>query len=207
MQEAQQHLMLQQRKKRKIWISSDFHFSHSNIIKFCPESRGQFQSVDEMGETLVNNLNSDISVDDTLIIVGDIGFGKPAVTCDYLNRINGKKIIVWGNHDTRLRYSTEFASVKNIIGAYDYLEFTHIIDDKKHHICVMHFPLMEWHRKHHGAINLFGHKHTPASKNIPTNRSMDIGIDGGMMRPHLVDNLCITLSEIPFKDIRYAAVD
>ena len=198
MQEAQQHLMLQQRKKRKIWISSDFHFSHSNIIKFCQESRGQFQSVDEMGETLVNNLNSDISVDDTLIIVGDVGFGKPAVTCDYLNRINGKKIIVWGNHDTRLRYSTEFASVKNIIGTYDYLEFTHIIDDKKHYICVMHFPLMEWHRKHHGAYHFFGHKHTPASKINPTSRAIDIGIDGGNMRPHHIDALCLKLNPIPY---------
>lgn len=198
MQKTQQHLLLQNRKKHKIWISSDFHFSHGNIIKYCPESRGHFTNADEMNDTIINNMNSHISTDDTLIIVGDIGFCKPPEICSYLNRINGKKVIVWGNHDSRLRYSEELASVQNVIGTHDYLEFSHEVNGAKHYICVMHFPMLEWHRKHHGAMHFFGHRHTPYSKNIPTIRSMDIGLDGGMLMPHLLDNLCLKLSDLPF---------
>ena len=207
MQKAQQHLLLQQRKKNKIWISSDFHFSHSNVIKYCGESRGHFTSVDEMNEALIDNFNNLLTECDTLIIVGDIGFAKPTEICEYLNRISCKKIIVWGNHDSKLRYSSEFSKAQNIIDTLDYLEFTHELDGKKHPICVMHFPLLEWHRKHRGSFHFHGHQHTPLSKNTnigKLHRSKDIGIDGiAGFKPHLIDDLCKEMLEIPLMKGNY----
>lgn len=39
------------------WFSSDHHFDHSNVIKFC---KRPFKDVDEMAEKLIENHNSQV---------------------------------------------------------------------------------------------------------------------------------------------------
>ena len=37
-----------------IWFTADFHFGHSNIIRYCNRP---FQSVEEMDQTILDRLN------------------------------------------------------------------------------------------------------------------------------------------------------
>jgi len=80
------------------YITSDTHFFHENIIKFC---RGQYACVDEMNESLIEAWNRTVSPKDTVYHLGDFAFGKDMNSIEQLiQRLNGKIILIAGNHDT-----------------------------------------------------------------------------------------------------------
>jgi calcineurin-like phosphoesterase family protein len=73
-------------KDRKVWIISDTHFGHKNICRGVTAWRlpdgsipiGQtrdFDSIGEMNDIIVNNINSVVGQDDVLIHLGDWSFG------------------------------------------------------------------------------------------------------------------------------------
>lgn len=186
-------------QNQKTWITSDLHFHHSNIIKYSPESRGHFTSVEEMNEAIVENINSKVREDDILIIAGDVCFAKPEVGVEFLKRINGFKKIVWGNHDKKLRDSSVFQQSRGMMGVVwegDYLEFKHNFEGKHYPVVVSHFPFLTWDRAGHGSCHFFGHCHTPKSKNLPRGRSQDIGMDSNDMMPYDLDDLVQKMSKI-----------
>ncbi len=78
------------------FFTSDTHFRHANIIQY--DSR-PFSSVEEMNETIIETWNMTVSKRDTVYHLGDIGFGSPAVMWPIIQRLNGRRILVRGNHD------------------------------------------------------------------------------------------------------------
>ena len=80
----------------KIFITSDTHFSHKNIIKYCNRP---FSSVEEMNSVLTDNWNSIVSKDDLVIHLGDFSFGRTIESIkNHLDKLNGNKILILGNH-------------------------------------------------------------------------------------------------------------
>jgi calcineurin-like phosphoesterase family protein/predicted DNA-binding transcriptional regulator len=76
-----------------VWVTSDHHFGHANIIKY---SARPFMSVKEMDEFLINKWNEVVSSDDKVYVVGDFTFSNPK---RYLEKLKGKKILIQGTHD------------------------------------------------------------------------------------------------------------
>ena len=56
----------------KVFVTSDLHFGHTNVIEFCPETRGMFSSAEEMNEGMIEAWNKEVSNDDTVYIFGDL---------------------------------------------------------------------------------------------------------------------------------------
>lgn len=192
----------------KTWASSDLHFGHGNIIKYSPRSRGHFADVNEMNNAIISNFNSVVGDDDVIFLLGDIGFCKPEMTLRFLSMMNGKKFIVFGNHDSKLMDHKDFKdeSVRRtvgIIGSDKEHKMTHTVDGVKHRIHMFHHPIESWDSKGHGSLHFFGHCHTPKEQNKPRNRSIDVGVDGNDLFPHNVDDLCRQLRSIEIRDIRY----
>jgi calcineurin-like phosphoesterase family protein len=82
-----------------IFVISDTHFGHENILKFTNEDGSRvrdFTSVEEMNETLVENWNNAVSETDTVYHLGDVYFGRGH---EVLSRLKGKKRLILGNHD------------------------------------------------------------------------------------------------------------
>ena len=52
----------------KVWFTSDTHFNHIGIIKFCDRP---FSSVEEMNQALIDNWNSTIPSDGIVFHLGD----------------------------------------------------------------------------------------------------------------------------------------
>jgi calcineurin-like phosphoesterase family protein len=77
-----------------IWIISDTHFNHKNILKY--ENRPV-----DFNEVIINNWNSRVASEDIVIHLGDVIFGydKETNLPPILNRLNGKKVLARGNHD------------------------------------------------------------------------------------------------------------
>lgn len=181
------------------WVSSDLHFFHRKITEYCPESRGMFQSVDEMNEHVVNTFNDMIQPHETLFILGDISFGSVDKTIELLTRIKCKKFLIHGNHDVKMLQNSVFRNAypkMRIINDSPYQEIKVDVDGKSHNVVLFHYSIESWHRKHYGAIHLHGHHHSP--KAVPHNgRAIDVGLDGNNMKPHNLPDLIRMMLEIP----------
>lgn len=93
----------------KIFVTSDQHFHHYNIIKYAnrPFELSDV-GISECINTIVNNYNSVVSEDDLVIHLGDLSHGRnqTKTTLSYiLNNLNGRKILIKGNHD---KYEDEY---------------------------------------------------------------------------------------------------
>lgn len=81
---------------RNIWVVSDTHFGHNNIIKYCDRP---FKDSDEMDEVIVDNWNSVVKDQDIIYHLGDVYMGDNDKAANVLRRLNGRKRLVLGNHD------------------------------------------------------------------------------------------------------------
>ena len=87
---------------RDIWIISDTHFGHNNILTFTNEDGSpvrDFDSVEEMNETMVDRWNSVVKQGDRVYHLGDVMFGDKENFKKLWPRLNGTKRLVVGNHD------------------------------------------------------------------------------------------------------------
>ena len=105
------------------WFTSDTHFGHERIIELA---KRPFKNADEMNETIIDNWNALVQPDDFVFHLGDVALGKIADTLPLVGRLNGRKILVVGNHDRlfstnkishRHRFLPEYEKVfQSIIG-------------------------------------------------------------------------------------------
>ena len=78
----------------KIFFTSDLHFSHKNIAKFCPQFR-RFASIEEMDEHLVAMWNNTVSPEDEVYNLGDLSFSHDLKHITHLlSRLNGRHHLI-----------------------------------------------------------------------------------------------------------------
>lgn len=80
----------------KVFVIADLHFSHGNIIKY--ENR-PFRDIKHMNKELVKRWNKVVSKSDTVFVLGDVSFTNKEETKELISKLNGKKVLVMGNHD------------------------------------------------------------------------------------------------------------
>lgn len=78
------------------FFTSDTHFGHANIIRYCDRP---FKDIYHMDETIVNNWNSVVGDTDVVYHLGDLALGPSSRWHDILTSLNGYKVFVVGNHD------------------------------------------------------------------------------------------------------------
>lgn len=81
----------------KIWLISDCHFNHRNIIKYCNRP---FSSVEEMNATLIENWNSIVNNNDRVFMLGDFCLSGKDKIIEIGNQLKGRKTLIMGNHDS-----------------------------------------------------------------------------------------------------------
>lgn len=79
-----------------IWITSDTHFDHENVITY--ENR-PFNNELEMTEKLIENWNEFVKPNDLIFHLGDVFFCRKERIRDISPQLNGRKILIRGNHD------------------------------------------------------------------------------------------------------------
>ena len=154
---------------QSVWFTSDTHFGHRNILKFCEKTR-PFESASEMDAALIRNWNAKVQPNDIVFHLGDFSFGNLTHTKNVLEQLNGRKILIYGNHDQVIR---DNQSAQDYFEAcVDYLRVK--IDETT--VCLMHFPIFSWDCKGHGSFHLHGHTHA-AYLNGMKGRFLDVGVD------------------------------
>ena len=81
------------------YICSDHHIGHKNITEFEPMRRTAMliDGYEDHTEWIIDLHNETVSDDDIVLILGDIAFKN----LDAINRMNGRKYLVMGNHDRK----------------------------------------------------------------------------------------------------------
>lgn len=164
-----------------IYFTSDTHFGHGNIIKY---TNRPYKHVDEMNESLIEGWNSVVQKSDIVYHLGDFAFMHAGRVENILNRLNGLKVLLYGNHDKVLR--KEPGIVKRcFINACEYLEIK--IPDLSvkrgcQDIILSHYPMITWNKAHHGSFMLHGHCH--GSLRYPfVGKILDVGVDVHSYKP------------------------
>ena len=153
------------------FVTSDLHFGHTNIMKFCPVTRGRFNNdVSYMNEAMIMEWNAVVKPEDHTYILGDVCFAPWEKAVGYLSRLNGTKTLVAGNHDKKLLKSREFRD--QFVEIRDYMDIN--VGGTK--VVMFHYPIAEWDQMHRGAVHLHGHLHGGHSGLEPY-RARDVGMD------------------------------
>jgi calcineurin-like phosphoesterase family protein len=185
-----------------VWIFSDPHYNHKNICRGVTNwrlpngdipigSTRDFDSLEKMNSTIVNNINNVVRQDDVLICLGDWSFGGFESIKMFIDRIVCKDIhLILGNHDHHIEGNREgcqgyFKSV-SIYNTLKYREYT---------FKLMHYPISSWDGLSKGVIHLHGHCHLPTNLRFGIGKRMDVGMDGHPeFRPYHIKE-CIQLME------------
>lgn len=166
----------------KVFFTSDTHFGHENIIKFCNRP---FLDVEEMNDTLIRNWNSVVSDTDTVFHLGDFAFGGSSVWNDTLSCLNGHIHLIIGNHDRknlRQGYHNKFESINAQLQ----------IEIENNSIYLNHYPFLCYGGAYRDVWQLFGHVHSgPNQKTGKDNerlvnlfpRQYDVGVDNNDYTP------------------------
>lgn len=157
----------------KTYFTSDPHFGHANVIRYCGRP---FANADEMDEALVKNWNAVVGKEDSVYLLGDVTFRNKAKTLVLLYRLNGKIFLIRGNHDTDVLKEPcvqRFEWVKDM-----YLLRVQDAEAPRgfQPIVLCHYPLRTWNLMGHGSWNLHGHCHGSLPPD-PNSRIMDVGVD------------------------------
>lgn len=171
----------------KTFFTSDTHFFHENVIKFCNRPYG---SAEHMNEELIKNWNNVVSDKDHLWFLGDFSFGTAQQTEEILSRLNGLKHLITGNHDRKGRCQKLDWS-KYFVDQHDYYRLK--VNGEKFVLC--HFPLASWER---GYYNLHGHWHSTPDNYHSKWMQHDVGVDMNNYTPLLMEDAitrCISNKE------------
>lgn len=170
-----------EQQKHKLFFTSDLHYGHANICRATSkwlEGYRDFDSLEEMNETIVNNINKYVKEDDYLFNLGDLVFGDKSNLIDLVNKINCKNVyITYGNHDYLLTNGKPLNINKNINPKSLFSKCDHQfnLSVNKKHIVLGHFPFAVWDGSHYGSWNLHGHCHGTFKDTKPN--QLDVGID------------------------------
>ena len=127
-----------------IYFIADTHFNHANIIKYCNRP---FKNTDEMNKYIIRKWNSVVKETDTVYHLGDVGFGKFEELKTLVESLNGRKILLRGNHDFKIGVNTW-----KEIGFLEVYKKKIILDN----LLLTHAPTEE---VEENQVNVFGHIH------------------------------------------------
>lgn len=166
----------------KKWYTSDFHLFHDGIIKYCDRP---FRNVWDMHDAIVAGMNERVAPNDELFILGDVSFYGGEKVQTILEKINGRKHFVIGNHDAKnMKNWSGWTSVSH------YLE----LKDGGQNVVLCHYPLESWNKMAYGSVHLHGHRHgvRPPGREkdeCPWGFRADVGVDPFKFKPVCLDDL------------------
>lgn len=191
----------------EIWFTSDTHFGHRNIIEL---SKRPFGSMEEHDEKLIENWNSRVARQDTVYHLGDFALAPVAFSIPILRKLNGNKILVFGNHDHKTIKKNRGGEIGSLFGSMHDIHEIKVPDSAisggKRRIVMCHFPMMSWNQMHRGSWMLHGHCHGSLPADMSKLR-LDVGVDCWNYMPVHLDQLREEMAKRAFTPIDHHGAD
>lgn len=184
----------------RVFWTSDLHFGHRNIMKYCarPWWVGGEEITDTevraMNEGIIARWNAIVPEDGIVFVLGDVAMGKFPDSLENVKRLNGRKVLIPGNHDRcwlgTLRdpavWTEKYHKARDL---YESVGFhirtsTVTMNVDGFDVVISHFPYegdsheedryVEWRPKDKGLPLLHGHVHDKWKTN---GRQFNVGVD------------------------------
>jgi calcineurin-like phosphoesterase family protein len=158
-----------------IWFTSDTHFGHKNIIKYCNRP---FENVEEMDQTIIKNWNSVVKDNDLVYHLGDfMSWAGNSSTIErryrqYRHALKGKIFLIEGNHDYKIGSPFSYA----LEGKCPLMTLRY----QGRKIILCHYAMKVWDASHFDSWHLFGHSHGTLDA---VGKSWDVGVDSNEFTP------------------------
>lgn len=123
---------------KDIWVISDTHFSHENILKFTDSNTGKpvrghlFDNIDQMDEYMLEKWNSVVKQGDIVYHLGDVFMGCRERFAKQWPKFNGSKRLVVGNHDD-IKFLSSGGFFKKVYESRIFSEFNLILTHRPAH--------------------------------------------------------------------------
>jgi len=159
-----------------IFITSDTHYGHSNVIKF---DRRPFYSITNMNNELIFRWNKVVASGDLVIHCGDFALTGSDNKRAIVNQLNGKIILIKGNHDRSGRIHWE-----ENIGIAKFIKDGIFLPKSK--VAIIHNPA-DIQNPDEFRIVCHGHTHTKGGvsrQKIGRTEYINVGVDFRDFRPH-----------------------
>lgn len=170
-----------------IFFTSDLHFGHNNILRFCNRP---FNSTEEMDEALIENWNSVVKPTDIVFNLGDFAFAPNWRWIELLGRLNGQHYLILGNHDIS-RWPGD-----SVMDLFTRVEQQMILKIDERLVVLNHYPFLcfggSYAPNNSRVYSLHGHVHSgPLSTNGLDNPRLDmrfpnqydVGVDNNDFTP------------------------
>lgn len=138
---------------------ADMHFDHADIIAY---DNRPFDTAEEMNEAMIRRWNSVVGQEDLTCILGDFCAGDADRWRAILTRLNGRKLLIRGNHD-------DPAAVEAVRDLFEDIADYREIEDNGRHVVLCHYPIPAFRDHYLGWYHLYGHVHTAFEWNIAEN--------------------------------------
>jgi len=164
------------------YFTSDQHYGHENIIKFCNRP---FKNSWEFIEHSVKTHNEIVPKGARVFHNGDLFWRTLGLKAalDIINALNGQHYFIWGNHDELIEKNKVLRD--QFVWCRDIAQVYHPKLDKPLVLC--HYAMYVWRNSHRGAYHLYGHTHG----NLPeqNNLSFDCGVDAWDYKPVSIEEV------------------
>ena len=171
------------------FFTSDLHFGHVNMRAW--RGMADTHSMDEFNDVIVDRFNSVVGSCDTVAILGDICMGLMDDSLPLVERLNGRKLLLAGNHDRnwagnpkRVTETHDWPHKYQEVGLFPLEPGMYNVYDLPGLVNLDHFPYSgdhtaearfpEWRPVDDGKWLLHGHVHDMWLQN---GRQINVGVD------------------------------
>jgi len=156
-----------------IWITSDQHYGHANILHYAIRP---FENVQEMDRELIRRHNEVVQSKDTVYIVGDFTLNGHDFAVNVMEQLNGNLVFLPGSHDGRW-FDRNLGD-----GRIRCVDSIYIIEKAAPvPIVLCHYAMLRWPRSHYKSWCLVGHSHGKLASILPDSieagLQLDVGVD------------------------------
>ena len=166
----------------QVWFTSDTHFGHENIIRFCGRP---FRNAEEMNAELIRRWRETVPDNGIVFHLGDFAHGGSRLWNDILFALTGRKYLILGNHDIKnLR--------QGFMNRFELVTQQMTIRVGGQHIVLNHNPFLCYGGSYRDVWQLFGHVHSSPLSNTGLDHprlkmlfplQYDVGVDNNDFRP------------------------
>lgn len=133
---------------------SDLHIGHENVLRF---DQRPFENMFQMENVIIDNWNKTVKKHDRTYILGDtIWSPKFKDWKEFLDKLNGQKVLIVGNHDAKEQTLAKLKKEKVILD-YKYMDVINVNDKK---VILSHSPQPFYFKQYSpNVVHLYGHVH------------------------------------------------
>jgi calcineurin-like phosphoesterase family protein len=163
------------------YFTSDLHLGHQAILEYTQRGyylKGADRNIAIHDQWVIDRINTHVKPTDTLWIIGDVTTYKRYEALQLIEKINGHKHLVMGNHDKG--NETVFTNAKDVFESVQWYKELHL---NKKKIILFHNPIAEWDSGHYSSWHLHGHCHggfNYEKADLHDKRILDVGWDNSI---------------------------